>query len=618
MAKIKRRSLDSAKRAPVRKRSYEAPSIKRRKKQVPKEYQTFQKAPKGKSSCLWFLFLIFIATAVGFWYWSQQSTDLVENSVEFSVTGPDKIVSGDQVSYVIKYRNIDKVPLQKMELNVRWPGGFYFDESSIDPNDENATTWFLDDLAPGREAKVEIKGQLVGQRDEDLEAIFILAYQPENFHSDFKEKSTINTKITDSKIELNIEAVNKTLVVTHQQMKVTVTNLTKESLENLYIDILYPDDFEIVQKADELIDADADVEASTETTELTSAFVPEGNYFKVDLEGEESKTMLINGVFTIDSKADQTLVVEVGNMVDEKFRRLSRVEKQISVVNPKFDIKFEVNGKDNNRTVNWNDELFYNLEISNQSGTDITDMQITALVDSEVLNWETLETVGSYQDDRIIWTKQEDSGLENWAINETKIFTWKLKIVEEPQPARMIENIIKINIEGLSGWEQITSPLLLTVGENLTFNNGIYWDLGGRRVGSGLLPPQVGEDTEYLVVWSMSEATGDFDTVSVSSTLPPEVNFIGELDVQEGSLEFDLDTRGLIWNINDFDNIILPITASFTIQLQPTEDSVGQAMTLLNPSTVLAQGLEEVLVRSKLLKTSDVYADTTDPIGIVQ
>ncbi|MBT7553050.1 hypothetical protein HN670_01105, partial [bacterium] len=50
MAKVKKRSVDSVKRSPVRKTSYEAPTVSRRKstkRKVPKEYQTFKKAPKG-------------------------------------------------------------------------------------------------------------------------------------------------------------------------------------------------------------------------------------------------------------------------------------------------------------------------------------------------------------------------------------------------------------------------------------------------------------------------------------------------------------------------------------------------------------------------------------------
>jgi hypothetical protein len=159
---------------------------------------------------------------------------------------------------------------------------------------------------------------------------------------------------------------------------------------------------------------------------------------------------------------------------------------------------------------------------------------------------------------------------------------------------------------------------MLTIGESLSFNNGVYWDLGGRRVGSGLLPPQVDEETEYLVIWSLPEATGLFDNVSVSSNLPPQVDFISEMDIQGGDLEFDLEDRSLTWTMEGFSDMILPLTASFIVRLTPEEENIGQAMTILNTTTVDASGIEDVTVRSKAIKTSDVISDSSEPIGIVE
>ena len=329
MAKIKKRELDSAKRAPIRKQTYEAPSLAKKEREVPKEYQTFQKAPKGKGSCLWFLFLLFVATVAGFWYFSKQSKETIENSIKLSIDGPQEIISGDQATYKTTYENIDLVTMQQLELAVRWPNGFYFDEASVAAVDQNTTTWLLPDLAPGQKASLEIKGQLVGQKDEELTTSFSLSYQPENFNSDFKVKDSINTKISDAKIELSVEAVDKTLVATNQEMKVNFTNLTEENLTELYIDILYPDDFEITQKADDT----ASVNPGEE--EFAVDFVKEGDYFKLNLDAKQTKTMLINGFFTVDSKAEQLLVAEIGNMADGNFRRLARVEKNITFMNLK-------------------------------------------------------------------------------------------------------------------------------------------------------------------------------------------------------------------------------------------------------------------------------------------
>ncbi|PIR07127.1 MAG: hypothetical protein COV55_01710 [Candidatus Komeilibacteria bacterium CG11_big_fil_rev_8_21_14_0_20_36_20] len=595
MAKIKKRSIDSIKRAPIRQSSYEAPSV-RRKREVPQEYRTLKKAKKKGGSFLWMLFFLFIAAVAGFFYWSKQAPIIVEKSLEFSVSGPDKIISGDQTVYLIEYKNLDVVSLQQVELDVHWPSGFYFDGATVEPTDENATTWLLSDLAPGETADLKIIGQLVGTKDKELLAVFTLNYQPENFHSDFREKQSVKTKITENKLDLSVEAVDKTLVSTEQEIKVIYRNLTDETLNDLYIDILYPDDFDLVE-----VDP-----------------IKEGDYWAVNLEPEEEKIITIKGSFAPDSQPEQLLVAEIGSMSNDSFRRFSRAEKQFVVVNPQFAVNLEINGKSGSQTVNWGDVLRYQLKITNQSETDIPDVQVTALIDSQVLDWGSLDTIGSYLESNIVWTKEQSEDLALWPVGEERIFTWQVKVVDQVQPERTIENIIKINLEGLSGWEQVERPLLLTVGESVSFNNGAYWDLGGRRVGSGLLPPRVGETTEYLVVWSLNNSTGNFDAVSVETTLPPEVSFSSEVDIQEGELDFDSGTRVLSWSLNNFNNIIFPLTASFMVELVPIEEYRGQTMTLLNATTLSAQGLEDIIIRSRMLKTSDVVADTNEPIGIIQ
>lgn len=591
------KNLDSA-QAPSRR--YQAPSLGGRSfREVPPEYRTLKKAKKNNGAgFLWFLFLLFLAALGGFIFWSKQNVVNVSKSLELEVTGPESIISGDQATYVIKYKNTDIVTLQEMELSARMPAGFYFDEASQEPADQNATTWRLSDIQPGDEATIEIKGQLVGAKDETLSAVFDLTYVPQNFQSEFNAKQTIDTKISDSKLEMSIQSVDKTLVSTEQEIKILYKNLTSEALTDLYLDVLYPDDMEIVS-----VDP-----------------IKDGDYWKFNIAPNEEKTLTIRGSFGTDASNDQLLVAAIGNMASDKFRPLSRVEKKIVVINPDFDIDFEINGSDKSQTVDWGDVLRYQATIINQSPTDISDVEITALIESQAVDWDTLDTVGKFdkESSKIVWTKEVDESLATWKAGETKTFTWQVKVNDESGPERNIENILQITIAGLTDWQSVSNPILLTVGEGVIFNNGVYWDLGGRRVGSGALPPQVGGETEYLVIWSIPEATGDFDSVKVETTLPPQTWFLEEMDIQEGTLTMDESSQVLTWQIDDFKDLLLPVTASFVIKITPEADNQGQSMTVLNATTLTASGDEEVKVRSKMITTSDVMADTNQEIGIVE
>lgn len=596
MPKIKK-DLDSIQSPALKRVSYENLAIRNSKK-VPEEYRTMKKAKRRGSGCLFFLFILFLASAAGFYYFSTQQKAQIQNSLELAVQGPQDIVSGDQAVFVVKYKNLDDVALQKMELSVKWPNGFYYDESSQSPRDESATIWDLADLAVGQEATLEIKGQLVGNVDDILKASFVMQYQPVNFNSDFNSKVELETKIKESKISLEIDSIEKTMVGIEQEFTIKYKNLTQEDLPIL-LDILYPDDFTV---------------ASVEPKK-------DNEYWELDLKAEEEKTIVIKGSFDNDSKPDQLLVVEIGNKVNDKFRRLARAEKNIAVINPNFSVKLQINNKPENQTVNWGDELNYQLELTNNSESDLRDVKISSLLDGQVLNWNSLEMTednARVENNTIIWDKQKNTELALWPKGLTKTFSWKVRVVEKPIAERMLDNVIKINIEGLDDWEQVQPALILTVGENIKFNAGVYWELAGRRVGSGVIPPKVGAETEYLVIWSLNSASGNFNTLKAESTLPPGVEFVSTTDVQEGSFSFDEASRVLSWDISKMSEVILPTTASFSIKISPKLADQGQAMSLLNPIVVTAKGLEEVVLRTKLLNTSDVIADSTQSVGIVQ
>ncbi len=603
MAKIRRRSIDAAKRSSWRKKSYKAPAV-RRKSQISKKrrglsanYKTLRKPQKKSSGFVFFLLILFLATLAGFLNYNNKEEEvIITESLEMKVEAKSKIISGEQIEYIIHYKNLDDVILTKMELSVQWPGGFYFDEANIIPHDLAATTWFLEDLIPQEEKEISIKGQLVGQKDDLLKAIFNLAYQPENFHSDFNSKQIIETEIKDSKIELIIETIDKTLIGEEQDFIIKVKNLTKEVQTELYLDILYPDDLEILS-----------LEPSKD-----------GQYWLLNLEEEEEYIITAKGIFNTGSKRKQVLVSELGTMMEDKFRPLSKVEKKISVLNPQFDINLTINGQAGNQNIDWGDILHYQLEITNNSKTNISDVEIKTLLSGPALDENSIESIGLYSNETISWSQEELEDLGDWPDGEIKIFTWEAQVVAQPLSERLIENIVKINVKGLKNWEEVNPPLLLNVGESLSFNNGLYWDLGGLRVGSGSLPPQVGGETNYLTVWSLPTVTGNFDSVIVNTILPPQVSFSEEADIQDGQLSFNEETRELTWSIDNFKEVILPTAASFIIKLEPLIEYQGQAMTLLNTITIKAQGLEEVILSSPILKTSDVLADTDQPIGIIE
>jgi hypothetical protein len=95
----------------------------------------------------------------------------------------------------------------------------------------------------------------------------------------------------------------------------------------------------------------------------------------------------------------------------------------------------------------------------------------------------------------------------------------------------------------ISGEERLTYKLATRA----TFSQkGYYYD--SRVQNSGPFPPRVGQETTYLIVWSVTNATNDLTDSVVHATLPSYVRWKGVVDPPNGApITFDETTREISW-----------------------------------------------------------------------
>lgn len=572
-------------------------SAKRVRKNVPAEYRVFtRKKKKNHWGLIFFLALLFAASVSGYYYWNQQYPGFQGESAELSVKGTEQAISGDEVSYDLTYKNNDQVTLTKMELSVQWPDGFYFNQATSEPADQGATTWKLPDLTAGQEAKFNIQGQLVGTKDQEQQIIFRLSYQPENFSSDFQVKQVVTTKITDTKLDLVVTSSDKVLAGQDIEIKAVFKNITKETLFDLQADLTLPPDMEVTSLEPELI---------------------EGSW-KGDLPSGEEIAITAKGKIFNDATGNQDWIVEIGQIKDDQVRRLMKSVKKMTLVNPNFSIDLKINGRNKDFQSDWGETLNYELSLTNNSGSDLSDVRASVLMDSSILDLGSWQGNGRLEDNKVIFDKTSNDVLANMPAGQQQTFQWSVAITKAEQQGKVsVDNVAQVTLEGLSGWQQTSPLILVSVGEGLSFRQGAYYNLGGQQVGSGQLPPEVGQKTKYLIVWSLDNGNNDFASVNVSAVLPPNVEFSSEGNIDEGSLTYDETARRVSWQLDDFSSLLLPLQATFEIQLTPTKDDLGQVVTLVNQSSVVASGTSEFRTTAGNLRSSQVVSTKSGDVGTV-
>lgn len=572
-------------------------SSRKVKRNVPEEFRTFsRKKKRGPWGLIFFLALIFSASVAGYYYWSIQTPAFQGESALLTVDAPKRVVSGDEVKYSLEYKNNDLVKLTQIKLSAEWPDGFYFNEATSDPIDQRATTWELPDLLPGQTADLDILGQLVGVKDEIKEVIFRLSYEPENFSSEFQVKGLVDTTITDTKLDLAVTSVDKILPGQDLALQATFKNTTKETLFDLRTDITLPPDLEGVT-----------IEPSLEN-----------NTWVGDLQSGEEITININGKIASDAITDQNWVVEIGQVSEGQVRRLIRARKDIELVNPNIAIDLKINGRTSDFEADWGETLVYSLELTNITSSDLTDLEVSTLMDSTILDFDSYKGDGNLVDSSVIFNQETTEELRALTPGAKVTLDWQVNIVADQKPGRVaVDNVSKVNIQGLEGWQKTSPLLIVSVGDGLSFKQGAYYHLGGIQVGSGPLPPTAGNTTNYLIIWSLDNGTEDFTSVTASTFLPPNVTFITDDTVDEGDLDYDTSLRRVTWNIDNFQSVLLPLQASFEIRLEPQSEDVGDILTLINETTVVASGGQEFQTKVSALRSSQVISTKDGDIGTV-
>lgn len=116
-----------------------------------------------------------------------------------------------------------------------------------------------------------------------------------------------------------------------------------------------------------------------------------------------------------------------------------------------------------------------------------------------------------------------------------------------------------------------------------------YTSPQGDQLGIGPVPPIVGIPTKYWIVWEL-KAGAEFRDVTMSAKLPNGIVMTGERSVLSGELSYQADTRLMIWKLpqaqaSDGNRV------SFEIQLTPSDNQVGEVVTLQEPGRVFGTDL---------------------------
>lgn len=550
------------------------------------------------------LFLIISATVAGFFIFYNNSSS--NDSIKLSLSTPKNLSSGEELTLTLAYENLDKVPLQDIEVVAQYPQGFFFDRANLKPTGEGSNIWQLPDLAVGAKGKIEVAGQLIGKINEAKEFKITFYYQPANFNSSFKTELKADINISDVLFEVKVESPQELLPGDEANFKISYKNATAEAMNDLKMSFDLGDNF-ILSEARPTTSA-ADLRWSFEKIEAGSS--GEINFKGKFKEGSGGawQFKVWQNVLREGLKQERLFYQEAGT---------------IAISSPALKINLE---SENKQPINFGDKLVYRLTMENSGQAKVVDGVLQIKLDGNLIDWEKFDNAlqATRKNQVLEWTKESgEIGKKLAEILPGAKESIKVELPLTGDQSRagssnpedfMIRAQVNLTYSFAGKIATFSSePLVLNLAgkPQLTTEARYYLDQK-TKVGQGPLPPTVGQETRYRVYWKIFAGSSGLSLGQVKTTLPSYLKWVGKVDQSNSAdtVDYNETSRQISWQWQSAPSYGEAIV-SFDLAVTPTASQVNQLLILTNPTTLESQeqATNNVVTKTANLLTSDLVGD---------
>ena len=556
-------------------------------------------------------FLVFFAALsviswAGFFLFSPSDRKFSGEGVSLTIEGPEEVKSGEVTGFVIRWKNNERVPLGTASLRLRFPKEFTVRESDPPATDGE---WQIGSIAPGKEGSVTVKGVFLAPSGAVLDVQDILSYRPADFNSDFQKVSTKGITIKDSVLTVVLSGPPKILPGDQVTFNIDYKNGSDVRFDRVRIDAEWPSNF---------LPESATVDST----------VPEKNLWNIGtLDPGQSGTITVTGTFASSASGQNDIKARIG-FLDASDNLFPQGESKITadVLEGNLVTALIVNGAAADQTANFGDRLRYSITYRNTGSAVLGDVSFTVYFQttpdsSTILRWNDLRDNqrGIRDGNHLSWTKAQIVGLTKVRGNQEGAIDFELPLLQAP-----IDNTVG-QPYAITSWVEATvrtiddekvdrtaksQPIVVKILSDAKLTSDArYFNEDGVPLGSGPLPPVLGQQTVYRVTWNLANTLHELTDLKMSAKLPDNVIWTGKSTVDAGDLRFDAADGKMIWALNWLPTTIKNVSVNFDVGLTPTADQVGKVPTLIDATIMEAT---DKVAATKMLLSSPPLTTSLD------
>ncbi len=584
------------------------------------------------------LVLIFLALLAygAYFYLFSNSNDI--SNLDFSISSPSQIIAGQTFSYQVYYHNPTRYPFTKLHLELQYPSNFIFSSASLKPSTGNSA-WNLPNLAPGANVTLTITGKLIALPNSANVIFGHLSYLPSSFSSQFKKDASASTVVSGPGFNVDLDSSGTAFLGQNNDMTLIFSAIKNNYLGDFNITFSLPPHAQAAVVLNKMKTASSSAEKSI-------GLASSSPQISVKLDAG-TRTWLVSGLLAPLERQIIPLTYQINEDSQQLATIVVRLSKKLKngnsyifwsktikpqLIKSDLNLTLKLNGSQNDGAVNFGQALNYSLSFSNKGNNSYKNVVIMAAVKGDFLNWHSVvaSDQGQINNNTVIWTKSEVPKLALIKSGDSGSFNFKVNLlpfsIDDLGKSMSIVAYSQYSMNGqaISGDHNKSNTITSQINSNLALNEQIrYFNINNLPVGSGPLPPVVGQTTSFQVYWTVKNSLHSLTDTRVVLALPSYVAWNNNVSTDVGSLYYDNATHQVIWAIGRLPVSVGQVKASFSISITPKVTDRNKILVLSPGTTISAMdNITTAMINEKIKpKTTRLEDDNIAALnnsGIVQ
>jgi hypothetical protein len=510
------------------------------------------------------------------------SNSVSNDNINISVQSNAFTAGGEDYPLLVEIANKNNSPLELVDLVIDYP------KSSEDTSaqDSNHVRISLGTIPAGGVKDENVKLVLFGEQGSTNQINISIEYRVEGSNSIFVKSAIYNVSINSTPMDLSVDA--PTQVISNQDMKFNVKatlNSTK-TMSQVLLKVDYPIGFQF--------------ESATPAPSIGNNIwnlgdVAPGSERDISIDGK------MVGVFDGDQKVFH---VSAGTQSDTDASTIgtlfNSMDYSMMIEKPSIDASLMINGvSQTNYTIDAKTPINAQIHWVNNLNTSISNLKITAKISGDAVDPNTISTAQGFYDSSqnlITWDDNAessfvqvnpgDSGDLSFSLSSLPLFSATGGIISSPT-INIDVSVTGEQAQNGGATTELSNEELSAI--NLTSDLGLSTEAlyySGPFTNTGPIPPKVGQNTTYTVVWTLSNTANNISNAEVESSLPLWMQFVGPFSPTTEDLTYNSTTKEILWNVGS-----VPAgtgiteasrSVSFQVKLNPSLSQVGTDPVIIN------------------------------------